>query len=100
MSARPSQSAHKKLARDLSIMWINTARNKDVHNTALNLAAEQEADVVCVQEPWTNTGKTTQTNPFYQLYAPVDGWIWPKGDDEKKEEVRPKVLTYSTFGKQ
>lgn len=92
MSGHPSQPTTPKLPRNLTIFWANVRRSSASHNAALNLAEQEKSDVICIQEPWVGTGTKTQNNPAYALYAPVDSWEWE--DSERKEEVRPKVLTY------
>lgn len=82
----------KEPPKDLSVIWVNVSRMAAPHNTTLNLAIERNVDVVCVQEPYTGPETSTQTNPAFQMYAPVDSWDWE--NLEEKEIVRPKVLTY------
>jgi ribonuclease HI len=86
------QSQHRQLPRDLLICWANVGKIGPAHNSILNVALEEGIDVLCVQEPWTETGTKTQTNPAFYLYAPVDSWDWE--DLEQKELARPRVLTY------
>jgi hypothetical protein len=76
----------------LLICWANVGKIGPAHNTILNTAFEEGIDVLCVQEPWTNPGTKTQTNPAYHVYAPADSWDWE--NLEQKELVRPRVLTY------
>jgi ribonuclease HI len=92
MLDNPEQSQHRRLPRDLLICWANVGRIGPAHNAILNIALEEGIDVVCVQEPWTEAGTKTQTNPAFHTYAPVDSWDWE--DLEQKELARPKVLTY------
>src|SRR6187402_2443992 len=92
MSVQYSTYNSTKLPRDLTVLWANVGRIAEAHNTILNLAEEQKVDIVCLQEPWVGTRTTTQTNPTFQLYAPIDSWDWD--DLNQKEVARPKVLTY------
>lgn len=87
-----SQPTTLKLPRDFTILWANVRRGPASHNTALSLADQQKADVVCIQEPWVGTRTMTQTHPAYYLYSPIDSWDWE--DAEQREAIRPKVLTY------
>lgn len=74
------------------ICWANVGKIGPAHNTILNVALEEGIDVLCVQEPWTDSGTKTQTNPAFHTFAPVNSWDWE--DLEQKELVRPRVLTY------
>jgi hypothetical protein len=76
----------------LLICWANVGKIGPAHNTILNIAFEEGIDVLCVQEPWTNTGTKTQTNPAFHVYAPAESWDWE--DLDQKEVVRPRVVTY------
>lgn len=92
MSVHQSDVNNKDLPKDFSILWANVGRTIACHNAILNLAQERGVDVICVQEPSVQSGTSTQTNPAFQMYAPVDSWDWE--DNAEKELVRPKVLTY------
>ncbi|CBF79095.1 hypothetical protein AN7095.2 [Aspergillus nidulans FGSC A4] len=51
---------------------------------AHDLLLSFEADIILVQEPWTNTAKhLTKTHPRYQLFSPPTRWT-----------ARPRTLTY------
>ncbi|EAA59752.1 hypothetical protein AN3544.2 [Aspergillus nidulans FGSC A4] len=73
--------------------WIDTTIT-DISNkaecitrrggTAHDLLLSFEADIILVQEPWTNTAKhLTKTHPQYQLFSPPTRWT-----------ARPRTLTY------
>lgn len=78
--------------RDLRIGWANLGRGSQQHDTILNLAFEEEIEVLCVQEPWTAAGTKTKSHPAFHKFAPLDAWEWD--DLEERETVRPRVLTY------
>jgi len=65
-------SHRRQSPRDLLIGWVNVGRIGPAHNTILNVALEEGVDVLCVQEPWTETSTKTQTNPAFLTYAPID----------------------------
>lgn len=92
MSDNPRTSPQRQSPKDLLICWVNVGRSGPAHSTILNTAIDEGIDVVCVQEPWTESGTKTQTNPAFHTYAPVDVWEWE--DLEQKEHARPRVLTY------
>jgi hypothetical protein len=87
-----ARSQRRQCPRDLQICWANVGKIIPAHNSILNIALEEGIDVLCVQEPWTETGTKTQTHPAFYVYAPVDSWDWE--DLEQKELARPRVLTY------
>jgi hypothetical protein len=84
--------------KDLQICWANTRRAQAPHIAALNLAAAEKVDVVCIQEPWTYSGSKTQSHPQYDCYPPIDTWDWEINDTEQREAVRPRVMTYVRKG--
>lgn len=92
MTYNSEHSHRRQLPRDLLICWANVGRSGPAHNTILNVALEEGVDVLCTQEPWTETGTKTQTNPAFHIYAPVDSWDWE--NLEQKELARPRVLIY------
>ena len=85
-------NSRRKEPRDLQICWANLRRGGPQHDTILSVAHEEGIDIVCVQEPWTDTGSKTKSHPGYHKYAPYDTWDWE--GDVRREEVRPRVLTY------
>jgi hypothetical protein len=62
----------------------------------LQTAYEQDIDVLCVQEPWTQAPTRTQNHPGYDCYAPVDNW--EQDNEEEYNAIRPRVLTYIRKG--
>ncbi|KAJ5385666.1 hypothetical protein N7509_008207 [Penicillium cosmopolitanum] len=61
-----------------------TAANVGRGGPAHDLLLSYEADVILVQEPWTDmTRQLTKTHPRYQLFGPTTRW-----------EARPRALTY------
>jgi hypothetical protein len=74
MVDNPRHSQRRQPPRDLLICWANVGKSGPAHNTILNIALEEEIDVLCIQEPWTETNTKTQTNPAFLIYAPVDSW--------------------------
>ncbi|CBF89628.1 uncharacterized protein ANIA_00368 [Aspergillus nidulans FGSC A4] len=64
----------------MKILQANVGRGGAVHDLLLSF----EADIILVQEPWTNTAKhLTKTHPRYQLFSPPTRWT-----------ARPRTLTY------
>ena len=56
----------------LQVSQINVGKRLDCHDLALQGAAERQAGVVCVQEPWVLWDwKTTRTHPQYDLALPL-----------------------------
>jgi hypothetical protein len=82
--------------RDLQVYWANTGKSAPCHITALHLAFSKKMDVVCIQEPFTFPGSKTQNHPGYDCYAPVDSW--DSTNAERREEERPRVMTYVRKG--
>lgn len=67
-------------------MQANVGRGRISHNLALQLAHENNADVVLIQEPWTYrdlTSKQSVIHHSYDTFAPLSTW-----------DTRPRVLTY------
>ncbi|KAJ5987644.1 hypothetical protein N7522_011892 [Penicillium canescens] len=61
-----------------------TAANVGRGGPAHDLLLSYEADVILVQEPWTDmTRQLTKTHPRYQLFGPTTRW-----------GARPRALTY------
>jgi len=75
--------------KELRILQANVGRGGPAHDTALQLAHENNCQLVLIQEPFTfdPDGSTThtKTHPAYNCFAPPSGW-----------EPRPRVLTYAS----
>src|ERR1051326_4289016 len=89
-SSRGWQAAGRKA--ELRIHWVNVGKGQASHIAALELAYEDEADVLCIQEPYTCNDTKTQNHPGYDCYAPTSSWGY--GNSAQKEAERPRVLTY------
>lgn len=64
----------------MKIVQANVGRGGPAHDLLLSF----EADIILVQEPWTDiTKQRTKTLPRYQLFSPTTRW-----------ETRPRTLTY------
>lgn len=64
----------------MKIVQANVGRGGPAHDLLLSF----EADIILVQEPWTDIAKQrTKTHPRYQLFSPTTRW-----------ETRPRALTY------
>ena len=87
-------AAPHRYEQGLQICWINTAKRSPCHIAALEIAWQQQMDVICVQEPFTAPGTKTSTHPGYTHYAPVTNWDNP----ETRESERPRVMTYVRKG--
>ncbi|RAL62912.1 hypothetical protein DID88_004753 [Monilinia fructigena] len=80
-------------ANGLKIAWANVGKPGPAHIALLQLAFEEGADVVCVQEPSVYPGTKTQNHPAYECYAPVDSWeqtLLPE-----REAERPRAMSYT-----
>ncbi|RAL62976.1 hypothetical protein DID88_004063 [Monilinia fructigena] len=80
-------------ANGLKIAWANVGKSGPAHIALLQLAFEEGADVVCVQEPSVYPGTKTQNHPAYECYAPVDSWeqtLLPE-----REAERPRAMSYT-----
>ncbi|POS82676.1 hypothetical protein EPUL_004067 [Erysiphe pulchra] len=67
-------------------MQANVGRGRISHNLALQLAQENNADVVLIQEPWTYrdlTSKQSVAHHNYDTFSHLSTW-----------DTRPRVLTY------
>jgi hypothetical protein len=51
MVDNPRHSQRRQPPRDLLICWANVGKSGPAHNTILNIALEEEIDVLCIQEP-------------------------------------------------
>ena len=97
MSAhRSSARRSPKGNRDIQILWTNVGRSSPCHITALQIAYDQDADIVCIQEPFVCSDTRTSTHPGYTHYPPVDAWDSP--DPTQFETQRPRVMTYIRRG--
>ena len=60
----------------IKFMVTNTARGGPTHDTALNVAADNHANVILLQEPWywrrPAGDLVTKTHPRYRLYEPTN----------------------------
>ncbi|RAL61325.1 hypothetical protein DID88_009461 [Monilinia fructigena] len=66
------------------------------NDVLLQLAYENGADVVCVQEPWSSPGTKTQNHPAYECYAPYDSWEAEEATEREAE--RPRTMSYIRRG--
>ncbi|TGO06804.1 hypothetical protein BTUL_0501g00010 [Botrytis tulipae] len=82
--------------RGLTIAWANVGRGHANHITLLQLAAEAQLDVICVQEPKLYWNSTTQNHNAYDRYQPIDNWNLRGGLEEN--EQGPRVMTYIRKG--
>lgn len=80
----------------LCICWANTTHTASCHTTILQLAFEEDCEVICIQEPYTHPGTRTSNHPAYACFAPVDSW--ENTDPEQRELERPRVMTYVRKG--
>jgi exonuclease III len=83
------QNPNHRQTRDVRVLQINTQRSPRVHATALQLAHENNIEVICIQEPWIGEeeNRKTQTHPGFNIYAPVGDW-----------NTRPRTMTYIKRG--
>src|SRR3954469_24396132 len=79
------------MVAELRIFQANVGRGGPAHDTALQLAHENNCQLVLIQEPFTfePTDLTTHTksHPAYNCFTPPSQW-----------EPRPRVLTYVARG--
>ncbi|RAL62896.1 hypothetical protein DID88_004737 [Monilinia fructigena] len=80
-------------ANGLKVAWANAGRSGPAHIALLQLAFEEGADVVCVQEPSVYPGTRTQNHPAYECYAPVDAW--EQVLTAEREAERPRAMSYT-----
>ncbi|POS86558.1 hypothetical protein EPUL_002249, partial [Erysiphe pulchra] len=81
-SPLPSNPTFKRISETL----INVGRGRISHNLALQLANEENADVVLIQEPWIYrdlNSKEFATHHNYDTFSPLSTW-----------DTRPGVITY------
>ena len=74
----------------LRIFQANVGRGGAAHDIALNLASEEGAEVIAIQEPWTMADlerRITKTHPSYTTFAPETTW-----------SSRPRVMLYVRRG--
>ncbi|POS81796.1 hypothetical protein EPUL_006379, partial [Erysiphe pulchra] len=72
--------------KPLTIMQVNVGRGHPSHNLALQLAHENNFDIIMIQEPWIFrdlTRKQTISHTRYRTFSPLSTW-----------STRPRVLTY------
>lgn len=84
----PDQHKRKKQGKLLTLVQNNIGyRSGPNHDAALNRAWEVKADIILIQEPWTeviNGSRKTKTHPRYDTFSLVEDWT----------EHRPRVITY------
>ena len=94
MLERPRRkNAHQK-PRNLKIGWVNVGKRSPCHIAALQIAYDNELDVLCVQEPYTCENTRTSTHPGFSHYQLVNEWINPF----LERGTRPRVMTYTRLG--
>src|SRR3954451_10021691 len=74
-------------SRPLRIVSANVNSSGPAHMTLLQLAYENDADVVLVQEPsthWEDTRRLTKTHPGFSTLPPTHDW-----------SEKPRVMTYA-----
>ncbi|RAL67310.1 hypothetical protein DID88_008073 [Monilinia fructigena] len=79
-------------ANGLKVAWANVGRSGPAHLALLQLAFEEQADIVCIQEPSAYPGTRTQNHPAYECYAPIDAWEQVQAAERKAE--RPRTMSY------
>ena len=70
----------------LQILQLNVGRNWEAHESALQLAFENNCHAVLIQEPWIFTDRSrriSKHHPSFHQLAPTEDW-----------SARPRVLTY------
>ncbi|KAI1097229.1 Endonuclease/exonuclease/phosphatase [Jackrogersella minutella] len=96
----------KKRKMHLTVFQANVGKKGESHDTALSTAWKEEADVVLIQEPWTDAllrpgRRLTKTHPGYVTFSPVEKWenhpyvmsyVWI-GDDLRCEQLRPFIFS-------
>ena len=80
--------------QDIRVCWVNVGKSSPCHIAALQLAHDDNLDIICVQEPFTMVGSRTSTHPGYTYFSPVSSW----DNREQWESQRPRVLTYVRKG--
>lgn len=72
--------------KQLLIFQINVGRSWAAHETALQLAYEQQCQAILIQEPWVfpdPSRRLSKRHPAFSQFSPVEDWA-----------PRPRVLTY------
>ncbi|RAL58039.1 hypothetical protein DID88_009167, partial [Monilinia fructigena] len=87
---------HTQGNKGLTIAWANVGRGHANHITLLQLAAEAQLDVICLQEPRLYWNSTTQNHNAYDRYQPIDNWNL-RGDLEENEQG-PRVTSLANRG--
>ncbi|QSZ33338.1 hypothetical protein DSL72_002926 [Monilinia vaccinii-corymbosi] len=93
---RPGRSGEDRAtaqANGLKIAWANVGKSGPVHMAMLQLAFEEGADVVCIQESSVYSGTRTQNHPVYKCYASVD--VWEHVEAVEREAERPRAMSYT-----
>ena len=74
--------------RPLRVAQGNVRKSSPAHTAFLQLCAEEQIDIVLVQEPWLKTGPRWfhNSHPAYKIHIPLDGWNTP--------QTQPRVATY------
>ena len=70
----------------LQILQLNVGRNWEAHETALQLAFENNCHAILIQEPWVLSDRSrrlSKHHPSFHQLAPIEDW-----------SARPRVLTY------
>ena len=70
----------------LRLLQINVGKGGPSHDIALQLAYEDEYDILLVQEPWIYSDRTrrlSKKHPAYTCFSPTEDWT-----------NSPRVLTY------
>ena len=80
--------------RDLRIGWVHVGKRSPCHIAALQIAYDNDLDVLCVQEPYTCNNTRTSTHPGFSHHQPVHEWINPF----QERGTRPRVMTYTRIG--
>lgn len=79
----------------MKILQANVGRGDSAHDLLLSF----EADVILVQEPWTDmTRQITKTHPRYQLIGPITRWLGILLDT--KLSFRPHINRVFSRGRQ
>lgn len=70
----------------LTIAWGNVGRGTSAHIALLAVCAENDIDVVNVQEPASYKSGLSQSHPTYERFGPYETW--------ETEDERPRVMSY------
>ena len=74
--------------RPLRIAQCNVQKSAPANTALLQLCAEEQVDIILVQEPYFTTGrrKFHNSHPAYKAHIPIDNW--------KDIQTQPRVITY------